>query len=228
MQAGLFISGSRFEVLCDDEAVGPRRDLDGAAVAALAKFAERYAALRITAAEAAAAGLLSLGRDLYEWLDGDAGQLTQLRERAPRPFVFEIRGPRTPSDAQWALLRAPWELLADEKGFWVQDVLLTFSPVRRLGQPATPATIDDYRLGLAFMASAPRGQRELDYEAEETAILRAVGEGEVDLFVEESGDPEELGHRLRDLIAPMSALPPATATTPGSRGKLPRPRRVQF
>lgn len=50
--------------------------------------------------------------------------------------------------------------------------------------------------GLAFMASAPRGQHELDFEAEEAAILSAVGQTRIDLMVEDTGDPEHLGRRL--------------------------------
>ena len=37
------------------------------------------------------------------------------------------------------------------------------------------------------MASAQRGQHELDFEAEEAAILAAVGEGRIDLVVEDTG-----------------------------------------
>jgi CHAT domain-containing protein len=49
------------------------------------------------------------------------------------------------------------------------------------------------------MASAPRDQPELDFEAEEAAILTAVGESRIDLMVDDTGDPEQLGHRLADL-----------------------------
>ena len=49
------------------------------------------------------------------------------------------------------------------------------------------------------MASSPRGQHELDFEAEEAAILAAVGETRVDLVVEDTGDPEQLAHRLAEL-----------------------------
>ena len=37
-------------------------------------------------------------------------------------------------------------------------------------------------------ASAPRGQHELDFEAEGAAILAAVGESRIDLVVEDTGD----------------------------------------
>jgi hypothetical protein len=49
------------------------------------------------------------------------------------------------------------------------------------------------------MASAPRGQHELDFEAEEAAILTAVGQTRIDLMVEDTGDPEHLGRRLAGL-----------------------------
>jgi hypothetical protein len=50
----------------------------------------------------------------------------------------------------------------------------------RIGAPEAPPPFDQFRLGLAFMASSPRAQHELDYEAEETAILGAAGENRVD------------------------------------------------
>jgi CHAT domain-containing protein len=46
------------------------------------------------------------------------------------------------------------------------------------------------------MASSPRDQHELDFEAEEAAILRAVGETSLDLLVEDTGDPGQLARRL--------------------------------
>jgi tetratricopeptide (TPR) repeat protein len=106
------------------------------------------------------------------------------------------------------VLRAPFELLARPVsgptaeaagGFLAGDAIIRFCVVRRLGGPATPPPLNAFRLGLAFMASAPRGQHELDYEAEEAAILGAVGENRVDLVVDDTGDPEQLAHRLADL-----------------------------
>ena len=98
-----------------------------------------------------------MGRELYGWLDGADGQLGRLMNEAPRPLIFEVRGPRTPSPSEWALLRAPFEVLANAQGFLAQDALVQFCPVRRLGQPTRPPALDMFRLGLAFMASAPRG-----------------------------------------------------------------------
>ena len=71
---------------------------------------------------------------------------------------------------------------------------------RRLGRPAEQwPGLDEFQLGLAFMASSPRGAQELDFEAEEAAILAAVGESRIDLMVEDTGDPEQLASRLASL-----------------------------
>jgi hypothetical protein len=106
-----------------------------------------------------------------------------------------------PTSAEWALLRAPWELLADESGFLARDAGLGFSPVRRLGRRGEVPALDKHRLGLVFMAASPHGATDLDYEAEETAIMEAVGSTKLDLLVDESGNAKELGERLKDYEA---------------------------
>src|SRR5262245_36384086 len=192
-----------FEILCGDRAIG-RRHLDAKAVGELEVFSRRYGELLNSSN--AAAGILKLGRDLHDWLDGDGRHLNALLQQAPRPLRFEVCCPSLlPGPAEWALLRAPWELLADANGFWAGDVGLGFSPVRRLGQQKLALALDKHRLGLVFMAASPRGARDLDYEAEETAIMEAVGSSKLDLLVEESGNPDELGERLKDYEA-MQAL----------------------
>ncbi|WAL98465.1 CHAT domain-containing protein [Streptomyces sp. Je 1-369] len=143
--------------------------------------------------------LLAVGRELYRWLDGDLGQLTRLLDEASAPLVFEIRAPARPSAAAWALLRAPYELLAGPEGGFLAEAPKLFAVARRLGHPSPAQPLDGYRLGVAFMASAPRGQHELDYEAEEMAILAAAGGTNLDLVVEDSGNPEHLGLRLSEL-----------------------------
>ena len=194
---GLVVDGTGFEVLAGDERIGPRRVIGPADVALLTGLAGRY--VRAVQANADPGVFAGLGRELYAWLDGDQGQLTALLEQAARPLVFEVQGPRSPSDAAWAVLRAPFELLAfPDGGFLAEDALVQFCPVRRLGSPQAHPELDRFRLGLAFMASSPRGQHELDFEAEEAAILTAVGETRIDLMVEDTGDPEQLAQRLAD------------------------------
>lgn len=170
MLARLKISGDAFDLSWNGTPAGDRRALDDGAVAFLHETAERYRAL--LAGRPDPAGLLALGRALFRWVDGDRRQLTQLFEQATPPLVFEVEGPPRPSPAASALLHAPWEILADDSGFWAEDALLRFCPLRRLG-PARPVPpVDDFRLGLVFMAAAPRGQHPLDYDGEEAAIRR--------------------------------------------------------
>ncbi|MFC8721413.1 tetratricopeptide repeat protein, partial [Kitasatospora sp. NPDC057198] len=197
MITGLVLEDGGFELVVGGEGLGTRRPLQDSDVAWLTALASRYV-------DAVRGGsrrevLLALGRELYGWLDGDRRRLTRLLDEAVPPLLFEVRAPRRPSAAEWALLRAPFELLAAPGGGFLAEEPEQFAVVRRLGRPGPADPPDDRRLGVAFMASSPRGQNELDYEAEELAILRAVGETGLDLVVEDSGNPERLGLRLSEL-----------------------------
>jgi CHAT domain len=152
-----------------------------------------------------ATALLAIGQALYAWLDGAEGWLAELRPHLRPPFLLEIQAPLEPTRPEWEVLHAPWEVLADKAGFLAEDAQLRYAPARRLGKPATPPDLDDYRLGVAFMAAAPRGAQALDFEAEEAAIMAAAGR-DLDLLVEESGDPEELGRRLVKLKPTLPVL----------------------
>ncbi|MEW1577399.1 CHAT domain-containing protein, partial [Streptomyces microflavus] len=197
MVTGLVVDANGFELVVAGQRVGPRRVLQTSDVELLTAVAGQYVdAVRNGSKEQA---LLAVGRALYRWLDGDLGQLTRLLDEASAPLVFEVRAAAKPSAAAWALLRAPYELLAAPEGGFLAEAPKLFAVARRLGQQAAADALDGYRLGVAFMASAPRGQHELDFEAEELAILNAVGETSVDLVVEDSGNPEHLGLRLSEL-----------------------------
>ncbi|WP_074769913.1 CHAT domain-containing protein [Magnetospirillum fulvum] len=206
MDVVLSVSSSSVALLKDGTAVGADRDLGEADVTLLEGLSARYATVReLGAAQASIANvqLLEIGRELYGWLDGRQGWLGDLRRVLLPPFLFEIRAPLVPDRAVLAVLRAPWEVLANDRGFLAADSDLGYAPFRRLGEPVAPAKrpqLPAFRLGIAAMASAPRGQRELDYEAEESAIQNAAGSG-VDLVVEESGDPAQLGERLSQINA---------------------------
>jgi tetratricopeptide (TPR) repeat protein len=200
MAATVLIEDDAFTLLADDIPIGHCRKLDPKAIAVLQSFSDRYGQLthRFNPVDA-----IALGREFYRWIDGSERLFHRLLEHAERPLLLTIHCPgRTPGPAEWALLDAPWELLADERTFLAADPLLQFSPYRRLGpvRPATPP--DGFRLGLAFMAAAPEGVSELDYEAEENAILDAVGATHLDLLVEESGEAETLGRHLVDAGRP--------------------------
>src|SRR5262245_40032848 len=112
---GIAAEGERLDLLCADQPQGPPRYRDADAIAALKAFSDRYA--QLLAKRQNAAGLLALGRDLYGWLDGESRQLNGLLQRAERPLRFEIAAPGLyASPPEWALLQAPWELLADDSG----------------------------------------------------------------------------------------------------------------
>ena len=203
---GIVVDDSGFELLAGEQRIGSRRVFRDGDVELLTGLAARY--VRAVQASSRPEEFIAIGRELYSWLDGGTGALSQLLETAERPLVFEVRGPRTPTERAWAVLRAPFELLAPPTGgsaveaaggFLAEDAIMRFCVVRRLGAPGAPPPLDGFRLGLAFMASSPRGQHELDFEAEEAAILGAVRENRVDLVVDDTGDPEQLAHRLADL-----------------------------
>jgi len=194
MTAGILVQDDRFSLLVENTPIGSERPLDADALRFLQALAVRYAFLEQRPDPVAT---FAIGRDLYRWLDGDQRLLGRLLADAMPPLLFSIHCPsRTPSPVEWALLQAPWELLANDRGYLAADALLQFSPQRRLGPSAPPPALDDCRLGLAFMAAAPAGAAELDYEAEETAILDAVGTTHLDLLVEESGEADTLGRHL--------------------------------
>ncbi len=148
---------------------------------------------------------LRLGRELYAWLDGDAGWLARSRATAPAPWIVDFRAPRDPDGLTRLFLQLPWELLADDRSHLAADLALRYAPVRRLGEPAQPADPSPCRLSLVFMAAAPRDQHRLNYEAEETAILDATAKTGLDLTVEESGALEWLAARVAE-EAPVDVL----------------------
>jgi predicted negative regulator of RcsB-dependent stress response len=148
--------------------------------------------------------LLGLGRELYRWLDGRERWMDELTSQLTPPLVLEIQAGLQPDPSAWAVLQAPWELLANAQGYLAEGARPRFAPARRLGTARPPAKLDEYRLGIAFMAASPEGEPELDYEGEEAAILNKARD--LDLYVEESGDPDELSRRLNDFEPPLPVL----------------------
>jgi hypothetical protein len=198
LAAGAFVS-----LISESLEFERRRKLE---VGPLLEITARYRTIceRMTLEDPQGGTLFSLGRQLYAWLDGAEGWLGELRTNPISQFICEVRTGMQPDEAGSAVLHAPWELLADADGFLAADDLLRFAPARRIGRPREIPP-DGFRLGVAFMAASPRGANELDYEAEENAILAAAPQ-RVDLFVDDSGDPEELGRRLAALEHPPQVL----------------------
>ena len=130
---------------------------------------------------------LRLGRELYAWLDGDAGWLARLREAAEPPGSSNFARRAIP--ASW-----PGRFSSCLGNCWPTTGVI-WRPIWRCAIPrcadwasrAHPGQPSPCRLSLVFMAAAPRDQLRLDYEAEETAILDATEQTGLDLTVEESG-----------------------------------------
>jgi len=132
--------------------------------------------------------LLAIGRKMREWLDGGERWLQRLEKSWQPPFIVEFSVPSTkPGENENMFLEAPWELLALDGGFLAADPGILYSPVRRLGKAGSPPDPSPYRLSMVFMAAAPRGERHLNFEAEEAAFLEATGSIGLDLTVDESG-----------------------------------------
>src|SRR5262249_26212368 len=129
-----------------------------------------------------------IGDELWRWLDGDDRWLSAVQDESPNELSFEF-GLSPGGDRRF--LDLPWELLADDRGFLADASRekLSFSVVRRLvlPQPTPPPSL--YRPAVAFMAADPRDNSvPLDYDAEEQAILQAVGAAGIDFLCEDTGN----------------------------------------
>ncbi|BBK40815.1 hypothetical protein STVA_08350 [Allostella vacuolata] len=152
--------------------------------------------------------LLAIGQEMFAWLD-EAGWATAWAS-APGDRELEIRVPGTDGDAaEAALLDAPWELLAKGDQRLAGDPLRLFVVARRIGPAGALVEAPFQDVRLMFMASAPEGLVELEFEAEEAAILEATSRGgarRVDVVVEETGALEFLAERLASDEGPFEAL----------------------
>jgi hypothetical protein len=172
------------------------RPLGDADLAALHNWTQRH----LVRARSHLAGddeLLRIGTEMAEWLNGETSALRRALAGVAPPVIAEFRIERDDeSDRARAFWDAPWELLALDGRYLALDEGVLLCPLRRLGAPQPPAPPSPYRLSLVFMAAAPRGADNLDYEAEEAAILDATGDIEIDLAVEESGTLDRLARLI--------------------------------
>ena len=141
--------------------------------------------------------LISIGRDLFAWLDGPAHWLASFAQ-GNGPRILEPSVETQPDDLARVFLDLPWELLADKAGFLAGDIERPLLLARRLGSPVSPAPPRHRDLLLLFMAAQPEGETVLDYEAEEAGILDATAPLDLHLRVEESGCLPYLEQRLRE------------------------------
>ena len=143
--------------------------------------------------------LKTTGQDIYNWLNSSRSTLTQMFQKMSIsshkiPYVFEFSIPAQPDENELIFLEIPWEIIADNKGFLAGREGLAFCPVRRIGVQEKSDKPHPYWMSTLFMAAAPDGQVNLNFEYEEASILRAVekiGTG-IELIIEESGNIDGL------------------------------------
>lgn len=144
--------------------------------------------------------LVGVGREMLSWLDS-TGWVGQWLAH-PGPRELEVAGDTPETADQQLLLALPWELLASDQGFLAADRIQTFVVWRRIGEPGVPFEAGHCDLSVLFMAASPDAASsglwisDLDYEAEEAAILAATQPTALSVAVEESGCAEFLRDRL--------------------------------
>jgi tetratricopeptide (TPR) repeat protein len=147
--------------------------------------------------------LKKLGEDLYQWLNRRLWLDQLLEEFLPTPWQVEFCVPtRQPNEDEAHFLHLPWELLAKDGRFLAGELSIQYSPLRRLGKAKQAPTPTPNKPALMFMAASPEGSTILDYEQEESIILEATGglyQHELDVFVEESGNLQQLSRELLHL-----------------------------
>lgn len=143
--------------------------------------------------------LPAIGREMFDWLDvGGAAAVWAVGEPVLEVWIDLVGDDPKVADA---VLDAPWELLAPGGFFLAAHPDRLFTVSRRIGTATDPVPPRHSDLSLMFLAAAPEGQTELDYEAEEAAILAATrgrdaGRPLAHLVVEESGSVDFLAERI--------------------------------
>ena len=149
--------------------------------------------------------LSAIGREMFAWLDESGWASAWALGSGDRSLEIRVNGAGGAEEE--ALLDAPWELLSRADGPPLAcDEIQLFIVARRIGAKAAPLEPRHGDLQLMFMAAAPEGQHELDYEAEETAILDATRLLPMRVVVEETGALEFLAARLATDEGPFEAL----------------------
>ncbi|WP_422375698.1 CHAT domain-containing protein [Roseibium sp.] len=145
-----------------------------------------------------AQSLTEIGTEMFAWLNtaGALGDWMRQSERVLQILPDDGSNP----DLASALMEAPWEVLFD-KGFLAGNNAQLFVVSRRVMKATSPWQPQHGDLRMIFMAAAPEGQSELDFEAEEVSISEATGsaagsESLVHLIVEESGTLKNVSERL--------------------------------
>lgn len=140
---------------------------------------------------------LELGRRLYGWMQQRGNWAQRLCERKLGTLEFQLHPDFSGSGSVGgAVAAAPWEVLADDKGFLARRANSRFLVIRRLMNREGSYEPSEHRLSMVFMAASPHGQAELNYRGEEVSISTSAGRIGMDLVVEETGQLEQLADTL--------------------------------
>jgi hypothetical protein len=119
--------------------------------------------------------LAAIGREIAALLNEGDGWLARSL-RGTGEITLEIVVAGRPEGRDLALLEVPWVFLA-------ADAERLYRVERRLGAAGTARSPKHRDLALLFMAAEVEGERVLDYEREEQAILQATRRLELNLVV---------------------------------------------
>src|SRR5262249_16691557 len=134
--------------------------------------------------------LTSLGRELYEWLDGPA-------HRWLSGVMKDSSGMTLRINVDHKLRHLPWELLHADGAYLCFNPHRLFTPARLVPDQRHNPERPNRPLRLLFMACSAEGiQPLLDFEREERLILQATRRHQIELFVEESGSLEGLHYQV--------------------------------
>ena len=195
MRARISIIGN--EILCECDGAERNADiripLTSEALTRLNSWAQQY---RRAVRSGDPSLLPDVGTQMFDWLDESSWASKWVKGAGDREL--EIAVDEAESEASCALINLPWEVLADKADFLAADPVQSFAVFRSIGRgrKAKPAEAAYRDLALMFMAASPEGQQELDFEAEEAAILDATAQLPVQVVVEESGCADFLKDRL--------------------------------
>lgn len=119
-------------------------------------------------------GLFGLGCELFTFLDHSGWASSWIHATGERSL--EVSVAETESAEANLLLDLPWEILATKDGYLADDMAQLYVVQRYIGpfrqrEPEKPTFSN---MAAMFMAAAPQGVNELDFEQEEVAILDAT------------------------------------------------------
>ncbi|NVJ90546.1 MAG: CHAT domain-containing protein, partial [Methylocystaceae bacterium] len=196
MELILQIEGSWLQYKLGDKAEN-FLELNGDVLSEMKSLRKRYQAI---ARNTDNLPLLSIGQELFRLIGLPTHIVDKWLENANRTLPLIIQSKSRLNETHRIILSLPWEILATDEGFLIEDAAL-FQIKRQIGPASNQPHQADFKdLNLAFMAAAPAQQKPLNYEAEETAIITAAGRNkEINLYVEESGDLDLLNDYLSDL-----------------------------